>query len=51
LVTNLQNEIIGYKSTLDIINDLENYEKYLPKEAIDFTNIYKQYVKIDKDEK
>jgi hypothetical protein len=42
LITNLEKEIIGYRNTLNLINDLKNYENYLPKETIKF---YKQYIK------
>jgi acetyltransferase-like isoleucine patch superfamily enzyme len=42
LITNLQNEVIGYRSTLNLINDLENYYNHLPKETQDFWDIYKK---------
>ena len=51
LITNLLNEVVGYRNTLSIINDLKNYEKYLPKETLKFVDIYKQHIKIDKNEK
>jgi flagellar biosynthesis chaperone FliJ len=41
LVTNLENEIIGYRNTLKLIQDLENYENYLPDKAKQFFEIYK----------
>lgn len=42
LVTNLENEIIGYRNTLKLIKDLENYENYLPDKAKQFFEIYKK---------
>jgi hypothetical protein len=45
LVTNLQNEVIGYRNTLNLINDLENYYNYLPKETQEFWNIYRNQFK------
>ena len=41
LITNLENEIIGYRNTLKLIQDLENYENYLPDKAKQFFEIYK----------
>jgi flagellar biosynthesis chaperone FliJ len=41
LVTNLENEIIGYRNTLKLIQDLKNYENYLPEKAKQFFEIYK----------
>ena len=45
LVTNLQNEVIGYRNTLNLINDLENYYNYLSKETQEFWNIYRNQFK------
>ena len=42
LITNLEKEIIGYRNTLNLVNDLVNYEKFLPKESLHFYNIYKK---------
>jgi hypothetical protein len=42
LVTNLEKEVIGYRHTLDFISDLDNYEKFLPKESIEFYEIYRR---------
>jgi hypothetical protein len=42
LITNLQNEIIGYRNNLNLTNDLNNYEKYLPEATLNF---YKEYRK------
>ena len=41
LVTNLENEIIGYRNTLKLIQDLKNYENFLPEKAKQFFEIYK----------
>jgi len=42
LITNLEKEIIGYRDTLNLINNLENFEKIIPKETLNFYNLYKQ---------
>lgn len=43
LVTNLENEIIGYRNTLTLINDLGNFNKYLPEKSQQFYKIYTSY--------
>lgn len=40
LVTNLENEIIGYRNTLKLIQDLENYHSYLPEKTKEFFKVY-----------
>ena len=46
LITNLENEIIGYRGTLNLINDLENYYNHLPKATQKFWDVYrKQFTK------
>jgi hypothetical protein len=40
LVTNLENEVIGYRNTLQLIEDLPNYEKYLPDATKKFWEVY-----------
>jgi hypothetical protein len=42
LITNLEKEIIGYRNTLNLVNDLSNYEKFLPEETKEFYNVYKK---------
>jgi hypothetical protein len=42
LIKNLENEIIGYRNTLKLINDLSNFESYLPERTKDFYKIYKK---------
>lgn len=41
LITNLEKEIIGYRNTLKLVQDLANYEKYLPDDAKKFWDIYR----------
>lgn len=45
LVTNLEKEIIGYRKTLEFINNLKNPEKILPKEIMNTYAIYKKQFK------
>lgn len=42
LITNLENEIIGYRNTLKIIKDISNYHKHLPENTVKFLEIYKK---------
>jgi len=46
LVTNLENEIIGYRNTLKLINNLKNFAELLPAKTLNFYNIYKKQFKI-----
>tara|TARA_R110001592_G_scaffold120545_3_gene324956 strand:- start:35000 stop:35956 length:957 start_codon:yes stop_codon:yes gene_type:complete len=47
LVTNLENEVIGYRHTLDFINaELEDFERFLPSETIKFWNLYKKQFEV-----
>jgi hypothetical protein len=43
LITNLEKEIIGYRNTKNLINDLSNFESFLPAEALAFWKIYRSY--------
>lgn len=43
LVTNLENEIIGYRNTLNFINDISNFKLYLPEKTRQFFEIYQSY--------
>ena len=46
LVTNLENEVIGYRNTLNLIQDLKNYYDYLPEATQKFWDVYtKQFTK------
>jgi len=42
LVTNLENEIIGYRNTYKLLEDLNNYVSFLPEKANQFLEIYKK---------
>ena len=42
LVTNLEKEIIGYRNTLQLVENLVNFEEIIPKEALEFYNKYKK---------
>lgn len=42
LITNLEDEIIGYRNTLSLVNDLANYKKYLPESTKKFYEIYRK---------
>ena len=47
LVTNLENEIIGYRNTLKLINDLDNYYKYLPEATQKFWDVWQLQFNLD----
>ena len=40
LITNLEKEIIGYRNTLNLVQDLENYRSYLPDKTKKFLDVY-----------
>jgi len=40
LVTNLENEIIGYRNTYKLLGDLKNFKNYLPEQTQKFLEIY-----------
>jgi len=42
LVTNLENEVIGYRNTYKLLKDLENYISFLPEKSKEFWNIYRK---------
>ncbi len=42
LVTNLENEVIGYRNTLDFIESNGDYEKFFPKETLNFWRVYRE---------
>jgi len=42
LVTNLENEVIGYRNTYKLLNDLENYYNYLPEATQKFWDVYRK---------
>jgi hypothetical protein len=43
LVKNLENEIIGYRGTLPLLEDLHNYRGLLPDKTIEYFDIYQKY--------
>lgn len=45
LTIDLSNEILGYKYTKEFVNDVKNYEKFLPSKTIEFYKIYKEQFK------
>ena len=45
LITNLENEIIGYRNTLKLIKDLKNYKNYIPKKSYQFYQLYRTLFK------
>jgi len=48
LITNLEKEIIGYRNTLNLINNLLNFEKEIPKETLHFYEKYRSFFKNEK---
>jgi hypothetical protein len=42
LVTNLEKEIIGYRLTNKLVNDIINYENYLPDDTKKFYSVYQE---------
>ena len=42
LITNMENEIIGYRNTLNLIQDLSNYYNYLPEASQKFWDVYRK---------
>ena len=42
LITNMENEIIGYRNTLNLIQDLENYYNYMPEATQKFWDVYRK---------
>jgi hypothetical protein len=40
LITNLEKEVIGYRNTLSLIENLNNYNSYLPEKTQEFFKIY-----------
>lgn len=43
LITNLENEILGYRDTIKLVKDLGNFEKYLPEKTRYFYQAYKEF--------
>lgn len=43
LIKNLENELVGYRDTLNLIKNLKNYKKYLPNKTLKFLECYRGY--------
>jgi hypothetical protein len=43
LVKNLENEVIGYRGTLPLLEDLHNYRDLLPDKTVIYFDIYQKY--------
>jgi hypothetical protein len=42
LVTNLENEIVGYRNTYNLVRDLKNYLNYLPEKTKKYIELYQK---------
>ena len=47
LVTNLENEVIGYRGTLNLINDLDNYYDHLPEKTQKYWAVWRSQFEQD----
>ena len=45
LIKNLENEIIGYRGTLPLLKNLNNYRDLLPEKTVEYFDIYQKYFK------
>jgi hypothetical protein len=45
LVKNLEKEVIGYRNTLKLLEDLPNYKNILPEQSLVYFEIYQKYFK------
>ncbi len=45
LVRNLENEVIGYRGTLNLLENISDYQNILPKETVEYFRIYQTYFK------
>jgi hypothetical protein len=45
LIKNLENEVIGYRGTLPLLENLINYKDLLPIKTVEYFNIYQKYFK------
>jgi hypothetical protein len=43
LVRNLENEVIGYRNTLNLLDNLKDYWSLLPDKTVEYFNIYQKY--------
>jgi hypothetical protein len=42
LIKNLENEVIGYRNTYKLLNDLSNFRSYLPEKTLQFWDLYRK---------
>jgi hypothetical protein len=45
LIKNLENEIIGYRGTLTLLENLNNYRNFIPNKTVEYLDIYQKYFK------
>ena len=38
---NLENEVIGYRNSLKLLNDLDNFRRYFPEKTLEFWNTWR----------
>ena len=43
LIRNLENEVIGYRNTLSLVNDLNNFDRFLPEQTLKFLEVYRRH--------
>jgi hypothetical protein len=43
LVKNLENEVIGYRGTLNLIDNIKNFRDLLPAKTVEYFDIYQKY--------
>lgn len=43
LVTNLEKEVIGYRNTLKLLQNIQEYKKILPEETVKYFDIYQKH--------
>jgi hypothetical protein len=43
LVKNLENEVIGYRGTLNLLENLSDYRNILPEKTVQYFDIYQKY--------
>jgi hypothetical protein len=43
LVKNLENEVIGYRNTLNLLDNLKDYRDLLPTKTVEYFDIYQKY--------
>jgi hypothetical protein len=43
LVKNLENEVIGYRGTLNLIDNIKDYRDLLPAKTVEYFDIYQKH--------